>query len=107
MIAHLFLLLVSQNPLWLPETPTSADGFSFAPLAKSFRASTERLESLECDVLLTPHPDASETLSRLGAGAGGRVEGEAGPADAKRARAAGREAREREDGACPHTGRVD
>ncbi|MBK7861580.1 MAG: subclass B3 metallo-beta-lactamase [Archangiaceae bacterium] len=66
--------------------PVSADGFKFAPIAAAFRAATERLESLRCDVLLTPHPDASETLARLTADAGALVDGQACRAYAKRAR---------------------
>lgn len=45
--------------------PVSADGFRFEPIAKTFKASIVKVAALPCDVLLSPHPDASDTIERL------------------------------------------
>lgn len=66
--------------------PVSADGFRFTAMAPAFRKAIERLESLRCDVLLSPHPDASETLARVTADAGALVDTQACRAYAGRAR---------------------
>jgi len=43
----------------------SADGFRFESIARTFKASIAKVSALACDVLLTAHPDASDTLERL------------------------------------------
>jgi metallo-beta-lactamase class B len=59
------------------QTPVSADGFSFTrsatyPLAvQDFERGFGVLERLPCDVLVTPHPDASRLWERLEARARG------------------------------------
>jgi metallo-beta-lactamase class B len=45
--------------------PVSADGFQFKPIAGTFRASIAKVGALPCDVLLSAHPDASDTVKRL------------------------------------------
>ena len=56
------------------QTPVSADDFLFTSNATyptvigDFRRSHEVLESLRCDVLLTPHPGASDLWERLDTG---------------------------------------
>lgn len=58
------------------QTPISAEGFSFTRSAQypSALADFERghslLETISCDVLLTPHPGASRMWERLAAGSG-------------------------------------
>lgn len=60
------------------QTPVSADGFSFTRSAtypdalRDFARGQAALEGLRCDVLLTPHPDASQLWQRLAARAAGR-----------------------------------
>jgi metallo-beta-lactamase class B len=55
------------------QTPVSADGFRFA--GSEARAGFERshivLENLSCDVLLTPHPGASNFWERIASRDGG------------------------------------
>jgi metallo-beta-lactamase class B len=52
-------------------TPISADGFSFTRnttypnVLKDFENSFNTLDALPCDILLTPHPDASDLWTRL------------------------------------------
>jgi metallo-beta-lactamase class B len=53
-------------------TAVSADGFRFSTIARAFHASIAKVSALPCDVLLSPHPDASETVERLSARDGGR-----------------------------------
>jgi metallo-beta-lactamase class B len=43
--------------------PVSADGFQFRPIASAFRVSIAKVASMPCDVLLSAHPDASDTVS--------------------------------------------
>lgn len=50
--------------------PVSAEGFRFEPIADVFKASIAKVSALPCDVLLSAHPDASDTLERLGSKAG-------------------------------------
>ncbi|HJT16322.1 MAG TPA: subclass B3 metallo-beta-lactamase [Thermoanaerobaculia bacterium] len=50
------------------QTPVSADGFSFAPIANEFEHSESVIEQLPCDILLTPHPGASNLWERRAAG---------------------------------------
>ena len=52
--------------------PVSGDGFRFAPIAVSYKASIAKVAALPCDVLLSPHPDASDTLERLAGHSGDR-----------------------------------
>jgi metallo-beta-lactamase class B len=52
-------------------TPVSRDGFRFSDrpaLVGAFRAGIARIAGLECDILLTPHPSASDLRKRLAAG---------------------------------------
>jgi len=54
------------------QTPISADGFSFrtAPrLLEAFRRGHDRLEGIDCQLLITPHPDGSRLWQRVGPGA--------------------------------------
>jgi metallo-beta-lactamase class B len=51
-------------------TPAAADGFKFSrrkdyPNAEDFERSFAFLESTPCDILITPHPDASGLWNRL------------------------------------------
>lgn len=49
-------------------TAVSADGYRFSDhpaLVAAFRASIARVERMECDVLLTPHPGASDMFWRM------------------------------------------
>jgi metallo-beta-lactamase class B len=79
------------------QTPVSADGFSFARsttypgVRRDFARGQAALERLSCDVLITPHPDASglwERLARREAGdARALVDGNACRAYAARSRA--------------------
>lgn len=61
------------------QTPISADDFYFSrsktyPNAVSdFRKGHAALESMRCDILITPHPDASQLWSRLAARDGGNT----------------------------------
>lgn len=50
-------------------TPVSRDDYRFSDhpmVLTAFRASIARIAALECDILLTPHPSASELVDRLG-----------------------------------------
>jgi metallo-beta-lactamase class B len=59
------------------QTPVSADGFRFSdsPAYRSAVADFERgfrtLETLSCDILVTPHPSASALWERLEGSAAG------------------------------------
>lgn len=61
------------------QTPISADGFSFTqsityPAAlRDFARGQAALEGLRCDILLTPHPDASRLWERLANREAGRA----------------------------------
>jgi len=46
-------------------TPISLGNFRFGPIARSFKESIAKVSALPCDVLLTPHPDASASIARL------------------------------------------
>jgi metallo-beta-lactamase class B len=51
-------------------SPVSADGFRFSrrkeyPNGEDFERSLSYLESTPCDILITPHPDASGLWNRL------------------------------------------
>jgi metallo-beta-lactamase class B len=52
--------------------PVSGEGFRFEPIAAIFKASIAKVAALPCDVLLTPHPGASDTLERLSSPAAGK-----------------------------------
>lgn len=43
----------------------SADGFRFTEIAQGFEAAIAKVNALPCDVLLSAHPDASDTVERL------------------------------------------
>lgn len=61
-------------------TPVSADGFRFtdsATAVAAFERGFAVLESLPCDVLITPHPGASRFWERTEAGVEGLVDGAA------------------------------
>jgi metallo-beta-lactamase class B len=45
--------------------PISAEGFKLAPIARSFERSYEVIAALPCDILITPHPDASGLWQRV------------------------------------------
>jgi len=52
-------------------SPISADGYRFSDhpaYLAAYRAGLERLDGLECDILLTPHPSASAVRERIAAG---------------------------------------
>lgn len=52
-------------------TPVSRDDYRFSDrpnVVAAFRAAIARIGSLECDILLTPHPSASGMLQRFAAG---------------------------------------
>jgi len=55
-------------------TPVSADGFKYtsSPLLKAFEHTYAALETMRCDILLTPHPAASGMLEKLAARDGGK-----------------------------------
>lgn len=65
------------------QTPVSADNFFYTksttyPAGVSdFRRGFEVLEKLSCDVLITPHPGASNFWQRVGLGTAGLVNGDA------------------------------
>lgn len=49
-------------------SPVSADEYRFsdhADLVSSYRASLKRIAALDCDILITPHPSASDMRARL------------------------------------------
>jgi len=50
-------------------SPVSADGFKYAssPLLKGFEHTYTALETMRCDILLTPHPGFSRVFERLAA----------------------------------------
>jgi metallo-beta-lactamase class B len=53
-------------------SPVSRDGYKFSAhpeLVASFRASFAKVAALECDILLTPHPSASNMTARFAGGA--------------------------------------
>ena len=52
--------------------PVSAGAFRFEPIAGTYRASIAKIAALPCDVLLSPHPDASDTIERLSSHSGGK-----------------------------------
>ena len=57
-------------------TPVSADGFKYtsSPLLKAFEHTYAALETMRCDILLTPHPAASGMLEKLAARDGGKAD---------------------------------
>lgn len=56
------------------QSPISAAGFRFtgSEALTLFRAGHARLETLSCDILVTPHPEASRFWQRIDARTGGR-----------------------------------
>ncbi|MBC8088830.1 MAG: subclass B3 metallo-beta-lactamase [Phycisphaerae bacterium] len=62
------------------QTPVSADGFFYSRSktypngVKDFEKGFSVLESLKCDILITPHPDASQLWQRVAARDGGKSE---------------------------------
>jgi metallo-beta-lactamase class B len=75
--------------------PVAADGFQFGPIASTFMASIAKVGSMPCDVLLSAHPDASDTVERL---SGSRVDGGArDPAEAGQCAAYAAQARTKLD----------
>ncbi|WP_338501287.1 subclass B3 metallo-beta-lactamase [Sphingomonas kaistensis] len=53
-------------------SPVSRDGYKFSAhpeLVASFRTSFAKVAALECDILLTPHPSASNMTARFAGGA--------------------------------------
>jgi metallo-beta-lactamase class B len=63
------------------QTPVSADGFKYTTTRtyrrglSEFAAGATRLESLRCDILITPHPGASDLWPRLAARDAGNADG--------------------------------
>ena len=57
-------------------TPVSADGFKYAssPLLKGFEHTFAVLETIHCDILLTPHPAFSQVFERLAAREAGKAD---------------------------------
>ena len=57
-------------------TPVSADGFKYtsSPLLKEFEHTYAALETMRCDILLTPHPATSGMLEKLAARDGGKAD---------------------------------
>jgi metallo-beta-lactamase class B len=52
-------------------TPISSDSYRFSDhpaYLRAFRASIAKVAALDCDILLTPHPSASDMVKRFGAG---------------------------------------
>lgn len=52
-------------------SPVSAEGYRFSDhpdYLASYRASIDRVADMECDLLLTPHPSASNMLNRMKSG---------------------------------------
>ncbi|UOR08346.1 EFM family subclass B3 metallo-beta-lactamase [Qipengyuania flava] len=52
-------------------SPISRDGYRFGDhpeYLKGFRAGLEKLRAVDCDILLTPHPSASDMVTRAAAG---------------------------------------
>jgi len=74
-------------------TPVSADGFKYStsPLAKEFEGSYARLETMRCDILLTPHPAFAEVFEKLAARDAGKADAFIDPGACKRYVAAGRQ----------------
>jgi metallo-beta-lactamase class B len=49
-------------------TPVSSDTYRFSDhpaYVSAYRASIAKIASLDCDILLTPHPSASDMVDRL------------------------------------------
>ena len=57
-------------------TPVSADGFKYtsSPLVKEFEHTFAALESMRCDILLTPHPAFAQVLEKLAAREAGKAD---------------------------------
>jgi metallo-beta-lactamase class B len=78
------------------QTPVSADGFFFTRSAAypsaiaDFEHGFSTIEGLRCDVLLTPHPDASDLFARVTARDGGDASALVDPTACKRFVAAAR-----------------
>jgi metallo-beta-lactamase class B len=72
------------------QTPVSADGFLFTRSARypsalqDFARGFAALERLRCDVLITPHPSASELFERLAAREQGRADAFRDPSACRR-----------------------
>ena len=52
-------------------SPISRDGYRFGDhpeYLEGFRAGLEKLRAVDCDILLTPHPSASDMVTRAAAG---------------------------------------
>ena len=73
-------------------TPVSADGFKYStsPLAKAFEGSYARLETMRCDILLTPHPAFAQVLEKLAAREAGKADAFIDPGACKTYAAAAR-----------------
>jgi metallo-beta-lactamase class B len=56
--------------------PVSADGFKFtsSPLLKAFETAYARLETMRCDILLTPHPAFARLFEKLAAREAGKAD---------------------------------
>jgi metallo-beta-lactamase class B len=82
------------------QTPVSADGFyytkskSYPTGIQDFRHGAEVLEALPCDVLITPHPSASNLWERIAARDSGNADALIDPTACKRYAATARKALE-------------
>jgi len=70
----------------------SADGFKYttSPLSKAFEQTFAALESMRCDILLTPHPAFTQVLERLAAREMGKADAFIDPGACKAYAATGR-----------------
>jgi metallo-beta-lactamase class B len=72
--------------------PVSVDGFKYttSPLLKAFETAYARLETMRCDILLTPHPAFARVFERLAAREKGNADAFIDPGACKAYVAAGR-----------------
>lgn len=73
-------------------TAVSADGFKYttSPLSKAFEQTFAALETMRCDILLTPHPAFAQVLEKLAAREMGKTDAFIDPGACKAYAATGR-----------------
>jgi metallo-beta-lactamase class B len=73
-------------------TAVSADGFKYttSPLSKAFEQTFTALETMRCDILLTPHPAFAQLLEKLAARERGKTDAFIDPGACKAYAATGR-----------------
>jgi len=73
-------------------TAVSADGFKYttSPLSKAFEQTFTALETMRCDILLTPHPAFAQLLEKLAARERGKTDAFIDPGACKAYAASGR-----------------